>query len=100
MVYKLKERENTTCFTYRHILDKNADIFFVSHDKEDDVWQFLCGDDDSLSDSKIVGLGEIVSLHPEKNYLFEMPLGVCAQRSDASSEWKCYKNSQHSNYGN
>jgi len=91
--YKFKESQNTACFTCKHVLDGNADILYVSHDEDDGGWQFLCGDEHIGSDARIVGLGEIVSLHTEINYLFEMPLGVFAERSDSKSAWEFYKNS-------
>ena len=91
--YKFEENQNTACLTCGHVLDGNADILFVSHDEDDGGWQFLCGNEHTEDDARVVGLGEIVSLHPEMNYLFEMPLGVCAERNDSSSEWEFYKNS-------
>lgn len=91
--YKFKDAPNTACFTCKHVLNENAEVLYVSHDSEDNGWQFLCGaENHEQTDAKIVGLGEIIALHPELNYLFEMPLDVCAERSSSSDEWKFYKN--------
>ena len=91
--YKFIDAPNTACFTCSHVLNENADVLFVSHDSDDNGWQFLCGaEEHQTNDAKIVGLGEIVALHPELNYLFEMPVDICAVRTDSSSEWKFYIN--------
>jgi len=90
--YKFEDDPNTACFTCKHVLDENAEILFVSHDEDDGAWQFLCGGEHTESDAKIVGIGQIINLHPEMNLLYEMPLGICAERVSSLSKWEFYKN--------
>ena len=91
--YNFTDAPNTACITCKHILDEGAEILFVSHDSDDRGWQFLCSaENHQENDAKVVGLGEIVKRHPELNHLFEMPLGICGERTDSSHEWKFYSN--------
>ena len=82
--YKFTDDPNTACITCKHVLDEYAEVSFVSHDSDDGGWQFLCGaENHGEDDTKIIGLGQIVELHPELNYFFEMPLGACGERADS-----------------
>ena len=67
-------------------------ILYVSHDEDDGGWQFLCGaENHEDKDAMIVSLLNIVERDPSVNALYEMPEGVCAERSDQNGEWKAFK---------
>lgn len=92
MTYKFTDPENTACFVCNHVLNKERPILYASHEEEDGFWQFLCGHDSHTeSDYKIISLKEVVGLDESINDLFEMPLGVGAERKTEISNWKSFK---------
>lgn len=89
--YKFKEPENTACFTCVHVINKEKDILYVSHDKDGD-WQFLCGEEGHTEkDAKLVSLKSITELDESVNDLFEMPFNVGAERKSIKDKWKPFR---------
>ena len=91
MDFPFKEKRNVMVFTCRCVLDKEADICYVTHDEDDGVWQFLCGQDHVEADARIVSLESIVDMDPSITVLADMPLGCGAMREDRSSQWKGFR---------
>mgnify|MGYP001284669018 CR=1 FL=1 len=90
--YKFQEPENTSCFVCSHILDRERPILYVSHDKDDSSWQFLCGHNDHTEDNiRIIGLGQATEIDNSVNDLYEMPKGICAERDNVGDKWTPYK---------
>jgi hypothetical protein len=90
--YKFKEPENTACFTCDHVLSKQRPILYASHDSEDGTWQFMCGQDDHTeANAKIISLKQATEIDPTINDLFEMPMGVGAERETIDTKWKPFK---------
>ena len=90
--FQFSDPENAACMTCCHVLDDRAPILYVSHDTDDGMWQFLCGADGHGSEhAKIITLLQAVELDPSVNALYEMPLGVCAERQTVNAEWKPYR---------
>lgn len=90
-IYKFQDPENTACFVCDHVLNRLRPILHVTHD-EDGSWQFLCGyDGHEMSNAKILTLKEVTQLDPTINDLYEMPLGVGADRNSIHDKWKPYK---------
>jgi len=86
--YKFKEAENTACFVCDHVLSKQRPILYVTHDKEDGSWQFLCGQDDHTeANAKIISLKNATVIDTTINDLYEMPLGVGAERKSIKDKW-------------
>jgi hypothetical protein len=86
--YKFKEAENTACFVCDHVLSKHRPILYVAHDKEDGSWQFLCGQDDHTeANAKIISLKQATEIDTTINDLYEMPLGVGAERKSRKDKW-------------
>lgn len=86
--YKFKEAENTACFVCDHVLSKQRPILYVAHDKEDGSWQFLCGQDDHTeANAKIISLKNATVIDTTINDLYEMPLGVGAERKSIKDKW-------------
>jgi hypothetical protein len=90
--YLFSDPENTACFTCVHVLEGNSPILHVTHDEDDGGWQFLCGQESHTEeDAKIISIKEATEIDPSINGLYEMPLGVGAERETKDSEWKPYK---------
>jgi hypothetical protein len=89
--YKFNEPENTACFTCDHVLNRERPILYVSHDK-DGEWQFLCGESDHTeANGKIISLKNATEIDTSINDLFEMPLGVGAERDSIEGKWEPFK---------
>ena len=90
--YKFADLKNTACIVCCHVLQNTAPILYVTHDEEDGMWQFLCGNKNHDSDqAKIISLGEVTSIDSSINELHEMPVGVGAERESRSSQWRLFK---------
>ena len=90
--YKFKEAENTACFVCDHVLSKQRAILYVAHDKEDGSWQFLCGQDDHTdANAKIISLKQATEIDSTINDLYEMPLGVGAERKNTKDKWTPFR---------
>ena len=50
MTFAFKDAPETACIVCQHVLDGKNPITFISHDKEDGMWQFLCSEDHILED--------------------------------------------------
>ena len=61
---------------------------FVSHDAEDDGWQFLDGTPPKMEDALIVSLYSIVQRDPSVASLADLPSGWQAERISANAAWK------------
>lgn len=91
--YKFSEEPETACITCKHVLEDGADVLLVTHDSDDEGgWQFLCGaEGHDEADARVVGIGQIIELQPDLNYLFEMPVGIAADRATKDSEWEFFE---------
>lgn len=93
MKFPFKDLENLAVFTCSHILDNKDDICYVTHDEDDDGWQFLCGKHDHISsDARIISLKNIFELDSSIEILADMPLGYGAIRESKEAPWKGFKN--------
>lgn len=90
--FKFKEPESTACFTCDHVLNKQRPILYVTHSDEDGAWQFMCGHNDhTTANAKVISLKQATQIDPSINDLYEMPLGVGAERQTRDSPWKPFK---------
>ena len=90
--YKFQDTENTACFVCDHVLNKERPILNITHDLEDGFWQFMCGQNDhDESNAKIISLKQATEIDNTINDLYEMPLGVGAERVSIKDKWKPYK---------
>ncbi|MGF6907913.1 hypothetical protein [Fusobacterium sp. PH5-44] len=81
MKFPFKDSENLAIFTCSHILEDEDDICYVTHDKDDGAWQFLCGKYDHVdSDARIVSLKNIFDLDSSIGILSDMLIGSGAIR--------------------
>jgi hypothetical protein len=83
---------NTIVLTTKDILTVKMPILFVSHDEDDGMWQFHCGEDVDMDGAILVSLKEIVDYDSSVTILNNLPLGWIAYRETESSSWSRQKN--------
>lgn len=79
---------NLAVITTRQVTELRAPILFVSHDEDDEGWQFLTGGPLRDEDARVVALRRIWMLDPSVGELADLPLGWQASRSTASDPWR------------
>lgn len=89
--FPFNEPENTAVFTCNHIIENNAPVLYVSHDKEDGMWQFLCGEAHTIKDGRMISLKEIYDIDNTISKIADMPYGYFAERNDKNSNWQIKK---------
>ncbi len=90
--YPFYDAPDTAVITCRHIIEDGEHVLYVSHDSNDGMWQFLCGKSHDTDDARVVSLLDIFSTDNSVGELYELPLGCCAERDNADSEWRIYRN--------
>lgn len=88
MDFPFKEAPNTACLVCKHVLDKEKTILYVSHDEDDGMWQFMCGDQHKEDDAEIVSLYSVFMLDQSIGELADMPCGYYAERQLEEGNWK------------
>ncbi len=89
--FKFSDTENKAVFTCNHVTDKKSPILYVEHDSEGD-WQFLCGKNDHTEkNAKVISLKQVVELDNTLNDLYEMPIGIGAERINIGEKWNPFK---------
>jgi hypothetical protein len=74
-------------FTTRQIVERAEPILHVTHDSDDDAWQFL-GREAREEDAKIIALHEVVELDLSVLQLADLPPGWHAWRDSIDSPWE------------
>ncbi|MDD5934413.1 MAG: hypothetical protein PUC65_02440 [Clostridiales bacterium] len=87
MEFPFKDAPNTACLVCKHVLNKEKPILYVSHDAEDGMWQFLCGEEHTEEDAKIVSLNSAYMLDKTVGQLADMPCGYYVERNRESKDW-------------
>ncbi len=85
--YNFKDSKKLAVFTCCHVIEENKPIRYVIHDEDGD-WQFLCGDNHSTEDGRIIGFGEAIDLDPTIYKVRNLKRGQAAVREHKNSEWK------------
>ena len=93
MDFKFEDAPETACFVCNHVFAKERPTLYVTHDQEDGFWSFLCGHDDHPNDEdyKIISLKQATAIDERINELYEMPLGIGAERQTAAADWEAFK---------
>ena len=78
---------NVAALTLQSILD-GAPILLVSHDEDDEDWQFLDGSSPAESDARVVGMRTMLELDPSLRAIADLPPGWTASRRSATDEWR------------
>ena len=82
-----KDSSKKAVFTCCHIIEQSKPILYVKHDEEGD-WQFLCGENHTTEDARIVALQEIINIDPSVSKISNLKRGQTAVRENQESEWK------------
>jgi hypothetical protein len=89
MKFPFYDEPNTACIVCKHVLEKKRPILYVSHDKEDGCWQFMCGDKHAFpEDARVIALAEAFELDASIAQVADIPCGCFAERESAESAWK------------
>ena len=86
---------NLACITTVKVLREGHPILLVTHDKDDDGWQFLCGTTNDPKDGLVVGLDCIYQLDPSVGEVANLPPGWIATRDTRDVAWHLEKNPWH-----
>jgi len=78
---------NRAVFTLRQIVDGLEPVLQVTHDLDDDAWQFLGLGDAQIEDLVIVGFEEIVGRDCSLRELADLPAGWHAWRRYVADPW-------------
>lgn len=71
-------------------MDGKNPITLISHDEEDEMWQFLCSEDHNLEDIRLISLAEACKLDESINQVADLPCGFVVERIEAKGSWKVY----------
>jgi hypothetical protein len=74
--------------TLRSIVFEGAPILHVTHDEDDQGWQFLGLEDAGVVQAVVVGLNDIVKRDPSILEVADLPRGWHAWRRSTSSPWQ------------
>ena len=85
--FPFKESPNLATFTCVHVINKERPILYVSHDLDGD-WQFLCGDNHTTAEARIINLEEAFKLDNSISELVNMNRGEIAERENVQSNWQ------------
>ena len=90
--WKFRDVENTAVFTTRKIVNEGMPILYVSHDEDDDAWQFHHDSNVNIEDAMIISLEMMISLDNTLNQLVDLPLGWIATRKSIYDSWNKREN--------
>ena len=77
---------NVAAITVRSILEGDP-ILYVSHDLDDDGWQFLDGRPADTAAGRVIGMREVLRVDPTLRSIADLPSGWIAWRKSRSDPW-------------
>jgi hypothetical protein len=77
---------NVGALTVRAVLDGDP-ILFVSHDSDDDGWQFLDGREPDTREGRLISMGHALALDPTLRAVADLPPGWIAWRDHPDVGW-------------
>ena len=93
MTFAFKDAPETACIVCQHVLGGKNPITFISHDKEDGMWQFLCSEDHILEDVRLISLAEAFQIDGSIGQVADLPRGFVMERTEPKGRWKAYSSS-------
>lgn len=91
MNFPFDDAFNTATIICVHVLEKKEPILYVTHDEDDGMWQFLCGEKHATEEARIVSLAAVYDLDSTIDALKDLPYGYYATRKCATDQWVIYK---------
>jgi hypothetical protein len=76
----------TAAITVQAVLDGDA-ILHVSHDADDDGWQFLDGRTVDIEGGRAISMGHALELDPSLRAISDLPSGWIARRESRAAPW-------------
>lgn len=92
--WPFSDPENVAVIADKRIVSRQDWIAYVSHDRDDGMWQFHTNRSEPLSenDASVVSLKNIADLDPSVLDLAKLPIGWHAWRDSIDSEWNISEN--------
>ena len=87
MEFPFYDSPDTATIICCHIMERQAPILYVSHDEDDGMWQFLCGETHEINEAKLVSLKWVFDLDNSVSALKDMPCGYYAERKTQDDDW-------------
>jgi hypothetical protein len=78
---------NEAVITTKPVMREGLPILYVTHDRSDGGWQFLCGTTNRTEDGMVVALSTVVRHDPSIRVLADLPEGWCAWREGPGQPW-------------
>lgn len=78
--FPFSDAPDTACIICRHVLEERSPIVYIFHD-EDGCWQFLCGEEHTEYDARVVSLAEILDIDSSVADFADLGYGKYAERS-------------------
>ncbi len=91
MEFPFYDAPNTAAIICCHIMESKSPILYVSHDEDDGMWQFLCGQVHTTDEAKLVSLRWVFDFDHSVGVLADMPCGYYAQRKNRDDSWTIKK---------
>ena len=83
-------QKNLGVIVCEHIFKAEKPVLYVVH--RENSWQFLCGgENESVDDAKMVGIGHLIDRDPTLNHLADLPIGWDAERTTINDGWIKYE---------
>jgi hypothetical protein len=76
----------TAAIVTRAVLD-GGPILLVSHDEDDEGWQFLDGDAPDESEARIISMRQALDRDPSLRLIADLPVGWVAWRDSPADPW-------------
>jgi hypothetical protein len=77
---------NVAAVTVRAVVE-GAPILVVSHDADDDGWQFLDGRDVDTDEARLIAMRRVLHLDPSLREVADLPPGWMARRHRVGGAW-------------
>ena len=85
--FPFRDAPNTMSIVCCHVLD-GAPVLRVTHDAEEGMWQFLCGNEHDANEARVIALEEAYALDASIGKLAGMPCGYIAVRENLKAKWQ------------
>jgi len=86
--WPFEDSPNVATITTRPVMDGTSWIALVSHDEDDDGWQFIGPEGAAMDQAMLVGLSEVLERDPSIAELADLPLGWRAWRETPDALWQ------------
>lgn len=84
--FPFKDNPNTAVFICIHIVEGEKPILYVTHDN-DGYWQFLCGDEHTEVQARIVSLIDVFKMDKSIKEIANLDYGKSAYRKTDKDKW-------------